>query len=162
MALVQTDIGRVVVATAVRAQAMYLGVGSGLAAWDAAPTAPAAADVGLVTPIAIVRPSQYAYVTQDNAAGTIAMPDGSKWAMSATPTRFLFLSAMLGFTDGPTETLREAGLFLGSTFAADVTAGQTYIPWAKVTNAGSMLAVQRFAPIQRAGTQETFNRIISF
>jgi hypothetical protein len=163
MALTIVDAGRATLAKAIKDKNVMLAVGSGQAAWTQLSNTPSLSgtETALVAPVAGVRPAVKDFVVP-NAAGTIEAPDGSKWSISATPTKYLYLSFVLGFQDGPSEVLKELGLYLDPTYAAAVGAGQTYIPWASVTNAGNLLALERIAPLERAGVRQTIVKLITF
>lgn len=160
MSLVITDAGRATVAKKLQATNACLIVGTGDVAWGATPPAVPADAVGLLAPVAVVRPLVKSFVLPD-AAGVIETDDGLKWTLSETPTPFLYLSYVLGFQDGPNETLREAAISLDPVFAAGVPPGLTYVPWASVTAPGDLLGIERWSPTERAGVRLTVDRVIS-
>lgn len=154
------DAGRITIASAIKLRTFALAVGSGDVAWGSTPPDVASNASALTAPIAMVRSSIVEFVTP-NVAGTIEASDGSKWSVSVSPTKYLYLAFVLGFADGPSETLREIAVYLDPTIAGGIPGGQNYIPWASVTAPGSLFGLARFAPLARAGVRQTFGEIIT-
>lgn len=160
--LVMVDSGRTTLAKRIYSSTICLAVGSGLSAWASPPADPAVTDSALAAPVAMVRSSAKSFVVPDSASGTILMPDSSKWSISANPSKYLYVSFVLGFSDGAADVYKELGLYLDPTFTAGVPAGQNYVPWANVTAPGDLLALEHFLPIERTGVRATFSKILTF
>jgi hypothetical protein len=158
--LTMPDVGRVTLAAAIKSHAIVMAIGTGQLAWDPTPPDIDPTVTALTTPLAVVRPTVVDYVVPA-ANGAIQAADGSKWALSGTPTRYLYATFTLGFDDGAGATLRELALYLDPVIAAGVPVGQTYIPMASVTALGSLFALKRFAGQPRAGAVEVFGEIIA-
>jgi len=159
--LTMVEAGRATLAAAVISHNLCLAVGAGSSQWASPPPDPASSDTQPVSPTAMVRASVKNYVTPDNS-GAIVMPDGTRWSVSPNPTKYLYVSWVLAFGEGPTDRYRELGVYLDPTFDGTVTAGQNYIPWANVINAGNLLALERFSLIDRTGLRITFSKIMTF
>lgn len=153
--------GREVVAELFQAETFFLAIGNGDPAWDTEVSPPSAASTDLVAKVGVTRVRQSSFVVAD-PEGDITMSDGTRWTVSATPTRYVYLSFKLDLTDAQPETLREAGVFHDTQLAPAVPAGQFYIPHASVTDYGTLVHVDRFNSIVRDGTMEqSFNVIFT-
>lgn len=161
MRLVMPYAGRAALAAAVKSLPVTAAVGRGDGVWtDAPPDIPPTA-AGLVDPFAMVRPRQVNFVATD-PAGAIEAPDGTLWAVSETPTKYLYMEFVLGFADAPEHHLREYAIYLSSRFAPETPPGATFVPWEQVADPGQLLALKRFAPIERQGVRVTFGDILTF
>lgn len=167
-----TQDGRVVLAEALYNMTFFLALGEGLPAWDAIPrpTTPeeqAAQDAAWSvlkkpeTPVGVTRTRDKFFVTPD-PSGEIMMADGATFAQSATSTTFLFLRFQLDLNEASTNTLREAGILVGTKFAGSVLPSQMYVPVSDVTDMGRMVEADRFSPIVRDGTiGQTFTFVLT-
>lgn len=167
-----TQSGRVVLAQALFDMPLFLAMGEGDPEWDSLspPTTPeeqairdAALTVltDLVSKVGITRTREKFFVKPDNA-GTILIGDGSAYSQSQTPTAYVFVRFQLDLPDAAETTLRETGVFVGTQPVGTVPAGQMYIPAADVTSFGTMIEVDRFAPIVRDGSiGQTFSFILT-
>ncbi len=145
--------GREVVASLLFAQTYFLGLGRGDTAWDTALVQPSPSDIDLVDKIGVTRTRTQSYATPDTE-GEIAMADGSKFTLTGTPTRYLYLLFKLDLADAVPQTLRECGVFHGTVLDGGVPGGQMFIPHASVVNYGKLIEVDRFNSIVRDGTTE--------
>lgn len=167
-----TQGGRVVLAQALYDVTMFLAVGEGDPAWDSEPqpTTPAEQEArdtalsvatDLVAKVGVTRIREKFFVKPDNA-GTILMGDGSTYSQSDVPTAYLYVRFQLDLPDAAGRTLRETGVFVGTQLGGAVPAGQQYIPGADVVNFGTMIEVDRFAPIVRDGSiGQTFSFVLT-
>ncbi|WP_025089770.1 hypothetical protein [Brucella intermedia] len=167
-----TQGGRVVLAQALYDVTMFLAVGKGDPAWDGEPqpTTPAEQEArdtalsvttDLVAKVGVTRTRDKFFVKPDNA-GTILMGDGSIYSQSDVPTASLYVRFQLDLPDAAGSTLRETGIFVGTQLGGAVPDGQQYIPAADVVNFGTMIDVDRFAPIVRDGSiGQTFSFILT-
>lgn len=155
------DTGRITIASAMRARTFMLAVGSGSSVWGDTPPDVAQSATALVAPVAMVRHSLIDFVTEA-ANGIIQASDGTRWSISATPSKYLYMAFVLGYADGPTEVLREFAIYSDPVLANTVPAGQTYIPWASVVSPGALFGMARFPPLERQGVHQTFGEIITF
>ncbi|KAB0538197.1 hypothetical protein HNQ68_001974 [Pseudochrobactrum saccharolyticum] len=157
-----TQNGRVFLARALYDSVMFLAVGQGDAAWDNLPPpanaeeqmqldAEMSAQTGLVAQVGVTRLREKYYVKPD-PAGTIIMADGAAYSKSVDPTAHVFVRFQLDLSDAVGTTLREAGIMIGTAFAAGVPEGQMFMPNTEITNIGTMIQVDRFQPIVRDGS----------
>lgn len=154
MAARQID-GRIAVAALLAAQDLAMAWGRGLTAWDAPPgTPPEPTDAtALVDEIARRKVTQTGFVVPD-AAGDLQTTDGLRWTLSVAPTRYLYVRAVFQFNEAVGETIREFGLFVGSTYAGGLPAGQKYFTPAQVVSPGRLLTLTRMpVPHVRDGLQ---------
>lgn len=85
-----------------------------------------------------------------DANGNVTTPDGSRWTISATPTRYLYVAVLFDFLEASTETIREVGIFVDTVPAAGVPQGQLYLTPDQVADPGYLLLLDRFAGIPRS------------
>ncbi|OKP66774.1 hypothetical protein BTE77_31360 [Ensifer adhaerens] len=145
--------GRLLVASLLKSQTFFLAVGEGNPSWDTIPVEPAAADTGLVALKGFTRMREIAFV-MPNEAGTISMADGARFAVSAEPTRYLYLQFKLDLADANGTTLRESGICHGTQLREGFPPGQMYIPEADTLAHGQMIHADRYNSIIRDGTLE--------
>lgn len=145
------DPGRVAVAIALKAMPMHLAWGNGLPAWDATPEAEPTDAAALVAEVGRRKVTSVEYVTPD-AAGAIVMPGGERFAVSATPTPWLYVRTVFDFADADGQTIREVGLFVGGTTDPGLPPGQHYFTPAQVTSPGRLYLLDRGERIERSGT----------
>lgn len=104
---------------------------------------------------------EVAFVVADDE-GSIVAPTG-RFTLSSEPTNHLFVRVRFDFIDAPDATIREQGLFVGTTTDEALPAGQLYFEPADVTDPGILLIVQNTVPIIRQpSTRETFEFVVTF
>ena len=132
--------GRIGIAELIAAQTLTLAWGRGLPAWDAVPQPEPTDATGLIDEVGRRLVTQAGFVFEDSAAGLIETADGRKWTLSATPTRTLYTRTVFRYDEAPGETIREFGLFFGTTFTPGLPAGQRYFLPAQVVHGGRLLS----------------------
>lgn len=161
MAAVLTTSGRTAIATAIKARTAHLAWGSGDVAWGSTPPAPPSNATALVAEVARRKANQVEYCVAD-AAGAISVPEG-KFSISATPTNNLYFKFHFEFADAVGSTIREQAIFLDTVLAAGVPAGQFYLLPAEVAQPGTLLVIERRAPIIREiTTRQLFEFVVTF
>lgn len=167
-----TQGGRIVLAQALLDMTLFLAVGEGDPEWDSQtlPTTPEELEQrnaeltvlsDLVSKVGVTRTREKFFVKPDSA-GTILTGDGAAYSRSDTPTPHVFIRFQLDLPDAASTTLRETGILVGTELAVDVPAGLQYIPAADVVSFGTMIEVDRFAPIVRDGSiGQTFTYILT-
>lgn len=161
MAAVLTTSGRVAIATAIKARTAHLAWGSGDAAWGNTPPAPAGNATALLAEIARRKANQVDFCTPD-AAGAISVPEG-KFSVTSTPTNNLYFKFHFEFADAVGSTIREQAIFLDTVAAAGVPSGQLYLLPAEVAQPGTLLVIERRAPIIREiTTRQLFEFVVTF
>lgn len=157
-----TQDGRAGLAASVKARDIYLGIGSGDAAWDAngAP-AESTASSSLLAAVGYRVATQKDFVTP-NANGAISLPSG-RYDISATQTNNLYLRFTLDFADASSSTIRETGIFLDTTPNTGLPVGQQFFTTSEISDAGTLYLVEHIAAIIRtAATRETFEFVLQF
>lgn len=149
MAQKQTD-GRVLLAELTAAQDIYFALGTGDPVWDTTPDAEPVSATTLVAEVGRRKATTIGYVLPD-ANGAIETPQGN-YSISATPTRFLYLTCTFAFSELATEHIREVGVFANCTTKAGLPAGQRFFTPAEVTAPGRCLLVDRAQNFMRSGT----------
>jgi hypothetical protein len=161
MAAVLTTSGRIAIATAIKARTAHMAWGSGDAAWGNTPPDPAANSSALVAEIARRKANQVEYCAPATN-GAISVPEG-KFDISATPTNNLYFRFFFEFEDAVGSTIREMAIFLDTVAAAGVPAGQFYLLPAQVAQPGTLLVIERRAPIIRQiTTRQLFEFVVTF
>ena len=161
MTAVLTTSGRIAIATAIKARTAHMAWGTGDAAWGTTPPDPPASATALVAEVGRRKAQQVRFCTPD-ANGTIYVPEG-RFNITDTPTRYLVFQFNFDFTEASTSIIREQAIFLDTVAAAGVPSGQFYLSPSEVANPGTLLVVQRPAPIQRAATtRQFFENVVVF
>lgn len=152
-----TEQGRIAMAIAIAARPLHIGWGLGEEAWDNMdplewPSLIKA--TALVNEVGRRKPSVIGFVTPDDN-GSIVVPverrvteEGvvevvtKRYAYSAEPTAFLYLRADFDYSDAPTATLREVGVFMDTEVSPACPAGQLYFRPEEIVNGGHLFAAQ--------------------
>ena len=152
-----TEQGRIAMAVAIAARPLHIAWGLGDEAWDSMdplewPSLVKA--TALVNEVGRRKPSVVGFVTPDDN-GSIVVPvekrvteEGTvevvtkRYAYSAEPTAYLYLRADFDYSDAPTATLREVGVFMDTEVSPDCPAGQLYFRPDEIVNAGRLFAAQ--------------------
>lgn len=152
-----TSTGRAAIALAISARPLHLAWGSGEPGWDAegAQLPSLVPAVKLVNEVGRRTPSHIGFVEPDEA-GSIVIPvsAGAEGAVQEAryrlvtdhPTPFLYVQTAYAYSDAPNVVIREMGLFMNTTFVADLPAGQRYFAPADIVEPGLLLAAQIILP----------------
>ena len=105
--------------------------------------------------------AQLDFATTD-PAGSIVLPTG-RYNISATQTNHLYLRFALDFTDASTATIRQTGLFLGTTPNAGLPVGQMFFLPTEIADPGTLYLLEHVTAINRTpATRETFEFVLTF
>lgn len=160
MSTLQQD-GRIAIAMAVAAMPIHFAIGRGTPAWDAAPVPEPNNAAALVDEIARRQASQVLYCLPD-PNGEIEMASGN-YTVSAQPTTYLLCRFIFNFGEAAGETVREHGLFVGTTIKASVPAGQRYFQPADVETTGRLYTLERVSAYPRsASVRQLYERVLPF
>ena len=161
MAVLQ-DKGRTALARAIAAQSIFLAWGRGLPAWDAAPAAEPTTAAALVDEIGRRQVTAVQYV-QPDAAGEIELPDGTRYTVSATPTKWLHVRWTFDCADAAGEDVRELGIFVGGTVVDGLPPGQRYFTAAQVATPGDLYCLEQLPKFTRnAGVRQVQEYVLPF
>jgi hypothetical protein len=161
MAAVLTTSVRIAIAAAIKARTAHLAWGSGDTGWGNTPPDPAGNATALVAEIARRKANQVEYCVA-STNGSIVVPEG-KFNITSTPSPNLYFRFQFDFADAVGSTIREMAIFLDTVAAAGVPAGQFYLLPADVAQPGTMLVIERRAPIVRAATtRQMFEFVVTF
>lgn len=161
MAAILTTSGRIAIATAIKARTAHLAWGSGDAAWGNTPPAPAANSTALLGEVGRRKATLVDYCAPA-VNGAISVPEG-KFDISATPTNNLYFKFHFEFEEAVGSTIREQAIFLDTVLAAGVPSGQFYLAPADVAQPGTLLVIERRAPIIREiTTRQLFEFVVTF
>ncbi len=161
MAAVLTTSGRIAIATAIKARTAHLAWGSGDVSWGNNPPAPPANATALLAEVGRRKATQVDYCAAD-VAGAISVPEG-KFSVSATPTNNLYFKFHFEFEEAVGSTIREQAIFLDTVAAGGVPSGQFYLAPAEVAQPGTLLVIERRAPIVREiTTRQLFEFVVTF
>ena len=133
---------------AVSNEPIHLAWGSGDPDWDTTPVAESITETALVNEVGRRAATSVSYCEPDEA-GEIIVPNG-RFAESATPTNHLFLRFNFDFADAPLASIREIGIFIGTTINAGLPPGQLYFLPADLLTPGTLLALERIPKITRS------------
>jgi hypothetical protein len=161
MAAILTSSGRIAIASAIKLRTAHLAWGSGDAAWGNDPPDPPANTTALTAEVGRRLATQVEFCTP-NPAGAISVPEG-RFNITSTPTRNLYFKFHFEFEEAVGSTIREAAIFLDTVAAAGVPSGQFYLTPAQVAQQGTMLVLERRAPIVReVTTRQLFEYVVLF
>lgn len=151
--------GRAAIATLIKDHDVYLAWGTGDAGWDTTPVAPTNSDDDLEAELGRRQVTSMGYVTPD-LNGSIVLPGGAKYSTSVSPTTYLYVRTVFEFTDEPTATIRECGLWQG-TVPTSGHESDAYLAIANVGTKGLLLTLDRFPKITRSGSnREIFEFVL--
>lgn len=154
--------GRAGLAASVASQDIFLGLGAGNPLWDVDGTpSEDIADTALLATIGYRKTAQVDFATAD-PAGSIVLPTG-RYNISATQSNHLYLRFALDFADASTATIRQTGLFLGTTPNAGLPVGQMFFLPTEIADPGTLYLLEHVTPINRTpATRETFEFVLTF
>lgn len=161
MAAVLTTSGRTAIATAIKARTAHLAWGSGDTAWGSTPPDPPVNSSALLAEVGRRKATLVEYCVPD-AVGAISVPEG-KFSVTATPTNNLYFKFHFEFEEAVGSTIREQAIFLDTVLAAGVPSGQFYLTPGQVAQPGTLLVIERRAPIVREiTTRQLFEFVVTF
>ncbi len=161
MAAILTTSGRVAIAIAIQQRTAHLAWGSGDPSWGLTPPAPPGNASALLAEVGRRKATTVQFVTPD-PAGEIAVPEG-RFSVSPTPTNSVCFDFFFQFEDGVGETIREVAVFLDTVADAGVPLGKQYLEPSEVDTPGTLLVIQRIAPIVRElTTRQRFQIVVTF
>jgi hypothetical protein len=159
MAILTTS-GRVALAMSVINEPIHLAWGSGSPDWDTTPVAESISESALVSEVGRRVATSLRYCAPD-VAGEIIVPNG-RFAESVTPTNHLFLRFNFDFADAPNSSIREIGIFIGTTINSGLPPGQMYFIPAQLLTTGTLLALERIPKIARsAAVRQSFEFVLT-
>jgi len=154
--------GRAGLAASVASQDIFLGLGAGNSSWDVDGTpAEDIADTALIATIGYRKTAQVDFATAD-PAGSIVLPTG-RYNISPTQTNHLYMRFSLDFADASTATIRQTGLFLGTTPNGGLPVGQMFFLPTEIADPGTLYLLEHVTAINRTpATRETFEFVLTF
>lgn len=161
MAAVLTTSGRTAIATAIQARTAHLAWGSGDPAWGNTPPDPAANSTALLAEVGRRKATLVDYCAPA-VNGAIVVPEG-RFAISGNPTNNLYFKFHFEFVDAVGFTIRETAIFLDTVLADGVPSGQFYLSPSDIDDPGTLLVIERRAPIIRQiTTRQLFEFVVTF
>ncbi len=153
---VLTKVGRAALVKAVKERPLFLAWGTGDPAWEVdGAELPSLVDASaLVAEVGRRIPSLVSFATPDDN-GSIVIPKGitpsgevqeARYAISETPTPYLYVQTAYSFSDAADATIRELAVFMDSVVKADLPPGQQYFLPSEIEEPGLILAAQIFTP----------------
>jgi len=155
---------RTAVAVSLMAQPLHFAWGRGDAGWDLTPVGASQSATSLVSEVGRIIPSIIGYCVPvgsgDPLPDDIIVPTG-RYRASESPTNLLHVRCDFDYGDAVTESIREAGLFMGTVVADGVAPGQRYFEPGEITEQGMLLAIERFPRIIRSSqVREIFEYVL--
>ncbi|MCG7536497.1 hypothetical protein [Pseudoalteromonas sp. OOF1S-7] len=152
--------GRTLLARSVAQTPLYLAWGRGDGNWQTPPSEPISA-AQLADPLGYRKVKIQGFCEPDEQ-GDIEV-QGARYRHCAEPTRHVYCQFIFDFEDAQGETIRELGIFSGTTFTTDVPGGQVYVSPDQVVSPGTLLLLDHRAPLVREpGVRESFEFVMSF
>ena len=147
--------GRTALAIAVMAQPIHLAWGSGDPAWDTAPVPETTALTALTNEIGRHTVTEARYC-KPAADGGIIVPNG-RFAVSETPTNYIYMRFSYDYEDASTADIREVAVYLGTKTNPALPPGKVYFEGSDITAPGTLLLVERFKKFPRsAASRQAF------
>lgn len=155
-----TRSGRESLAESIKLRPVHVAWGPGDGAWTTPPAENVLATT-VTSEIARRTASEVSFVNPD-AGGDIVLPSGN-YTRSVTPTNYLYVEAEFAFNEAPTATIRQFGVFVGTTVVSGLPSGQEYFTPSQVATPGRMLALENRTPIVRTSTSNvTYRAVFKF
>lgn len=157
MAMKLTETARVQLAQQFYSKTLWLAWGTSNTNWNDNPPAETVTATELLNEVGRRKVLQKNYV-RPNATGAIETQAGN-WEISTTPTKHVYLRVVYGFTDAPTSTICQFGLFDG----VEPQPGQensNYLLPAQVKTRGNLLTIENIKNIYRNNQQKEVHEII--
>lgn len=155
-----TNSGRSELVRSLQEQPLFMAWGRGDGKWETAP-AESMDSTDLIDAVGFRKATQVSYCTPD-ADGPIEVTSG-KFSLTDEQTRHLYLQFRYDYDDAIGETIREIAIFLNTQTKADLPEGQKYFPIDEVTDAGQILLLENYRPLQRdTGVRESFDFVVTF
>lgn len=153
--------GRILLAKEFATLPIFLGWGSGNAAWDTTPPAEPTTAAALVAELGRRKAQTVTYAVA-SATGTVELSSG-RYNLSATPTDLVYLKFVFDFNDAAGQTIRELGIFAGTTIKSTVLATQTYYAPTDLQTPGDLYAVEYVKAFPRVNTvRQVFEYVLPF
>jgi hypothetical protein len=158
-----TNAGLAALAAAVKSRPLHIAWGSGSQEWDSDPSS----KPSLVNATALVHElgrrtvRQCSFCTPDENGDIVAPtgvnPDGTlvtaRYALSETPTPYLYVMASFDYAEASEATIRECGLFMDTVVSSSCPEGQRYFTPGEVSDPGFLVLAQIFdTPIARSSS----------
>lgn len=161
MAILTTS-GRVGIARSIKDQQIFLAWGTGDSSWGSVPpTTGLLESTQLVHEVGRRLCENVEFCVADNQ-GDIITPTG-RFSASVNPTNILHFEVLFDFEDAEGLEIREFGLFSNTVLKSGLPEGQKYFTPDAIEDIGSLLVIERSAPIYRqAMTREQENFVVSF
>ncbi|EAO1133527.1 hypothetical protein EX011_21420 [Salmonella enterica] len=151
--------GRAAVAASIKAQPIHLAWGSGQVGWDAAKPAEQTGTKALDNELGR-RIVSYSSFVEPNSSGQVIVSQG-RFAETTTATKYLYLRFQFDFADAQQATIRELGIFVGTTPNAGVT-GLDYMDKGQYSG-GQLLVLEYIDKLVRSSSiRQQFEFVIQF
>jgi hypothetical protein len=101
------------------------------------------------------------YAVEDPLGSIIV--NGTRWSMTETPTRNLYLQFKFDAEDSPNDVIYQLGLFMGSQPASGVPVDKQYLLPSELASPGTFFMGANIKPLARnPATREMFEYVITF
>lgn len=161
MSTLQDD-GRIGEAEAFINLPLFVAWGRGDPAWDALAQPEPTNATALVDEIGRRLMTQVQFVVPDEN-GEIEFPE-SKYTVSAVPTKWAYVRVVFDFDDAVGETVRELGIFFGTTVDTELPPGQRYFLPEHIVTPGRLKLLHRLENkiIREGGVRQSFDYVLPF
>lgn len=89
--------------------------------------------------------------------------NGTKWSLSNTPTRFIYLQFKFDDEDAAESIIYQLGIFIGTVKNPDVPEGKLYLLPSEIQDSGTLFMLENIVPIARnPSTRQIFEHVITF
>lgn len=136
-----TDSGRAAVAEAISLRPLFLAWGTGESNWETNRPAEDELKTALVNEVGRKALFRSLFVYPDDE-GELVVSEESRYAISATPTKYLYVEFEFDFRDGAGESIREIGVFMGGKLKTGLPPGQSYFTPDQIVDPGTLLMLE--------------------
>lgn len=161
--------GHVAIAELIKAQPLHVAWGPGDGSWVTPPAedindTSLVAELGRRTAGSVVYVEPFTGTPDDEDPTYINVPGKGYFVVSDVPTKYLLVMAQFQFSEEPTATIRQTGVFMDTQVIAGLPPGQRYFTPDQIESPGRMLQLQNLPePIPRDSEYRTrFTHLLEF
>lgn len=142
--------------------AIHVAWGFGDPSWGDSPPAEDASATALENEVGRREVSQVAYAVPDGG-GSIVVPNGT-YAISPTPTKYLYIKAVFDYADASDQVIREVAIFVNTVRNGGVPIGQQYLIPSEIADPGIMYSLRHESPalVRSPLSREQFEFVLTF
>ncbi|EIP9220983.1 hypothetical protein LT875_002429 [Salmonella enterica] len=163
MPAILTESGREAVAAAINNQPIFLAWGTGDVSWDASAPTEAVGTTALLAEVGRRKLTQSMFCSPKTDGEIIVSQGRFTASPNNAPTKYLYLRFAYDFTDATGQSIRELGVFVGTTLKSGLASGTDYVLPAQVDDPGRLLVLEYIDKLTRTSQiRQQFEFVIQF